>query len=128
MWLAVMSFMGKLRQTRTPQNCTPQDKGRHDCDPHSKGLCSCVGGHDALYDAHFFSCIIDLLLKLGEPKHLLSSLLHLLMNSFEVVDLMIKFLISWFRADGLPLLAPCFLKSNGMRTALVVIDFFSGMM
>jgi hypothetical protein len=49
-----------------------------------------------LYIAHLFSCFIDLLLKFGETKHLLPTLLHLLMNCFEVVDLTIKFLALWF--------------------------------
>jgi hypothetical protein len=69
--LAVLASMGKHRHTRTPQKCMPQDEGRHDCDPSAKGLCSCVAGCHALYVAHFFGCIIDLLLKFGEPKHLL---------------------------------------------------------
>jgi hypothetical protein len=57
--------------------------------------------------AHFFSCFIDLLLKLREKKHLLSSLFHLLMDWFEVIDLTIKFLVFWFWADEFPLLVPC---------------------
>jgi hypothetical protein len=69
--LAVLASMGKLCHTRTPQNCTPQDEGRHDGDPSAEGLCSCVGGCHARYVAHFFGCIIGLLLKHGEPKHLL---------------------------------------------------------
>jgi hypothetical protein len=57
--------------------------------------------------AHFLSCVINFLLELGEPKHLFLVLLYLLMNSFEVVDLPIEFVILVFEADGLPLLVPC---------------------
>jgi hypothetical protein len=58
--------------------------------------------------AHFLSCVINFLLELGEPKHLFLVLLYLLVNSFEVVDLSIEFVILLFGADGLPLLVPCF--------------------
>ena len=37
--------------------------------------------------AHFLSCVIIILLKLGEPKNLILALLDMLVNSFEVVDL-----------------------------------------
>jgi hypothetical protein len=52
--------------------------------------------------AYFFNYIINFLLKFRETKNLLPMLLHLLMNIFEVMDLMFKFPISCFRADGLP--------------------------
>ena len=45
---------------------------------------------------HLFSCFIDLLLKLKKTKHLFLALLHLLMDFFEVVDLMIKFIVLQF--------------------------------
>jgi hypothetical protein len=35
--------------------------------------------------AYFFNYIINFLLKFRETKHLLPALLHLLMNSFEVI-------------------------------------------
>jgi hypothetical protein len=60
------------------------------------------------------------------------------MDSFKVVDLVIKFLISWFWADGLPLfgfLVPkeelhlrAWLGSKGVRTTPVIVDFFGDMM
>jgi hypothetical protein len=57
---------------------------------------------------HFFGGFIDLPLKVGEPKHLLSLLLHLLMNSFQIPDLLIEFLLLRCWAGSLPLLAPSF--------------------
>jgi hypothetical protein len=57
---------------------------------------------------HFFSGFIDLPLEVGEPKHLFSLLLHLLMDSFQVPDLLIKFLLLRCWAGSLPLLAPSF--------------------
>jgi hypothetical protein len=38
---------------------------------------------------HFFSGFIDLPLEVGEPKHLFPLLLHLLMDSFQISDLLI---------------------------------------
>jgi hypothetical protein len=58
--------------------------------------------------AHFFNCIIDFFLKLRETKHIFLALLHLLVNSFKVVDLLIQFIILWLGVDGLPVLVPCF--------------------
>jgi hypothetical protein len=43
--------------------------------------------------ALFFGCFIDLPLEIGEPKHLLSLLLDLLMDSFQIPDLLIQFLL-----------------------------------
>jgi hypothetical protein len=132
-WLAVLVSTGKICHTRNPQDCMPQDEGHHDRDPCVEGLCSCT---DVLYVAQccaFLQLHHRSFLKLKETKHLLSALLHLLMNSFEVVDLAIEFYILQFRTDCLPLLAPCFpkesfispwLRSNGIRTTLVVVDFF----
>jgi hypothetical protein len=53
------------------------------------------------------SVALLLLLKLKETKLLLPTLLHLLTDGIEVIDLTIKFLIPWFRTNGLPLLEPC---------------------
>jgi hypothetical protein len=39
---------------------------------------------------HFFNGLIDLLLKIGETKHLLLFPLDLLMNGFEVPDLSVQ--------------------------------------
>ena len=114
-WLAVLMSTGKLHHTRNPQDCMLLDGDCHDCDPRAKGVYSCTGAHDALYVAQ--CCTFLLLhyqssLKLRETMHLPIVLLYLLMNSFKVIDLTIKFLISRFRADGLPLLVPCFLKES----------------
>jgi hypothetical protein len=46
--------------------------------------------------AHLFSCFVNLFLKLRKTKHLLPVLLHLLVDYFEVIDLLIKLLIMWF--------------------------------
>jgi hypothetical protein len=35
---------------------------------------------------HFFSIFIDLLLKVGEPKHLFPLPLHLLVDSLQILD------------------------------------------
>lgn len=61
---------------------------------------------------HFFSCVVDLLLKFRKSKHFLLSLLNLLMGSFKIADLAIKLLISWFIGDCLPLLILCILKKT----------------
>jgi hypothetical protein len=84
---------------------------------------------------HFFSRFIDLLLELRETKHFLFALLYLLMDCFKVVDLMIKLLVSWFWANGLPLLVPCLpdesfvplVGTKAMRTTSVAITFFGSM-
>jgi hypothetical protein len=38
---------------------------------------------------HFFNGFIDLPLEVSEPKHILPLLLHLLMDSFQIPDLLI---------------------------------------
>jgi hypothetical protein len=38
---------------------------------------------------HFFTGFVDLLLKVGQPGHLLLFPLHLLMNDFQVPDLLV---------------------------------------
>jgi hypothetical protein len=38
---------------------------------------------------HFFSSFVDLLLKVGEPKHLFPLPLHLLVDSLQIPDLLI---------------------------------------
>jgi hypothetical protein len=57
---------------------------------------------------HFFGGFIDLSLEVGEPKHLFALLLHLLMDSFQIPDLLIQFLLLRCWAGSLPLLAPSF--------------------
>jgi hypothetical protein len=56
----------------------------------------------------FFGSFVDLLLEVGEPKHLFPLLLHLLMDSFQILDLLIKFLLPRCWAGSLSLLAPSF--------------------
>ena len=43
--------------------------------------------------AHFFSGFVDLLLKVGQLGHLLLFPLHLLMNDFQVPDLLVQLLL-----------------------------------
>jgi hypothetical protein len=54
--------------------------------------------------AHFLICFINLYLKFRKTKHLLPMLLQLLVDCFEVVDLLIELLVLWFWVDSLPLL------------------------
>jgi hypothetical protein len=91
--------------------------------------------------AHLLGCFINLFLELRKPKHLFFVIFDLLVDGFEVVDLLIE-LILWCRVDNLPLLVPCFSKkclfslvtsspwlgSRGVRTAPVVVVFFGSMM
>jgi hypothetical protein len=56
---------------------------------------------------HFFGGFIDILLKVGELKHLFLPL-HLLMDSLQIFDLLIQFLLLRCWARSLPLLAPSF--------------------
>jgi hypothetical protein len=56
---------------------------------------------------HLLDCIINLLLKPREAKHLLFALFNLLVDGFKVVDLLIELIVSWYRTDSLPLLTPC---------------------
>ena len=57
---------------------------------------------------HFFGGLINLPLEAGEPKHLFPLLLRLLIDSFQIPDLLIQFLLLRCWADSLPLLAPSF--------------------
>ena len=54
---------------------------------------------------HFFSSFVDLLLKVGQPGHLLLFPLHLLMNDFQVPDLLVQLLLLKSWAGSLSLLA-----------------------
>jgi hypothetical protein len=56
---------------------------------------------------HILSGLINLLLKIGETKHLFLLPLDLLMNSFEVPDLLVQLLLRC-RTSSLPFLAPSF--------------------
>ena len=57
---------------------------------------------------HFFGGFIDLPLEVGEPKHFLCLLLDLLMDSFQIPDFLVQFLLLRCWAGSLPLLAPSF--------------------
>jgi hypothetical protein len=60
---------------------------------------------------HFFSGLIDLLLKIDETKHLLPFTLDLLMNSFEVPNLLVQLFLLWCRTSSLPFLNSGFAQS-----------------
>jgi hypothetical protein len=51
---------------------------------------------------HFFSCFVNLFLKLQKKKHLILMLLQLLVDCFDIVDLLVKLLVLWFWVDNLP--------------------------
>jgi hypothetical protein len=57
---------------------------------------------------HFFGDFINLPLEVGEPKHFLSLLLDLLMDSFQIPDFLVQFLLLRCWAGSFPLLAPSF--------------------
>jgi hypothetical protein len=57
---------------------------------------------------HFFSGLMDLLLKIGETKHLLLFPLDMLMNGFEVPDLSVQLLLLRCRTSSLPFLSSGF--------------------
>ena len=57
---------------------------------------------------HFFIGFINLPLELGELKHLFFLLLDLLMDSFQIPDLLVQFLLLRCWAGSLPLLPPSF--------------------
>jgi hypothetical protein len=60
---------------------------------------------------HFFSGLIDLLLKIGETKHLLPFPLDLLKNSFEIPDPLVQLFLLWCRTSSLPFLSSGFAQS-----------------
>jgi hypothetical protein len=110
-WLASLVSAGKLYHTGNLGGCMPQDEGCQSCDPRAEGPVAVLAL--MLFNiVHLFSCFIVPFLELKETKHLLPMLLHLLMDSFKVIDLTIKFLVSRFWVDGLPLLAHCFLEES----------------
>jgi hypothetical protein len=57
---------------------------------------------------HFFSGLINLLLKIGETKHLFLFPLDLLMNGFEVPDFLVQLFLLRCRTGSLPFLASSF--------------------
>jgi hypothetical protein len=57
---------------------------------------------------YFFSSFIDLLLKIGKTKHLLSLPFDLLMDSFEIPYFLVQLLLLGGWTCGLPLLSSGF--------------------
>jgi hypothetical protein len=57
---------------------------------------------------HLFGSFIDLLLKVGELKHLFPFPLHLLVDRLQILDLLVQLLLLRCWASSLPLLAPSF--------------------
>jgi hypothetical protein len=57
---------------------------------------------------HFLSDLINLLLKIGEMKHLFFFPLDLLMNGFEVPDFLVQLLLLRCQTGSLSFLAPSF--------------------
>jgi hypothetical protein len=81
---------------------------------------------------HFFSGLINLLLKIGETKHLFLFPLDLLMNGFEVPDFLVQLFLLRCRTGSLPfwLLASrnvSWLTSSGCSAAPSPEDFFGDM-
>jgi hypothetical protein len=62
--------------------------------------------------AHFFSGFVDLLLKVGQPGHLLLFPLHLLINDFQVPDLLVQLLLLKCWAGSLSFLASGFSEKD----------------
>jgi hypothetical protein len=57
---------------------------------------------------HFFSSLINLLLKIGETKHLFLFPLDLLMNGFEVPDFLVQLFLLGCQTSSLPFFASSF--------------------
>ena len=85
---------------------------------------------------HFISGLIDLLLKIGETKHLLFFPLDMLMNGFEIPDLLVQLFLLECWTSGLSFLASglserervsWFGSSGCSAAAPVVVSFFGGM-
>jgi hypothetical protein len=67
---------------------------------------------------HLLICFVNFLLKVGQPKHFFLFPLYLLVNCFEVSDLLVKLLLMKCWACSLSLLAPSF--SQGERVLICV--------
>jgi hypothetical protein len=57
---------------------------------------------------HFISGLVNLILKIGETKHLFLFPLDLLMNGFEVPNFFVQLLLLRCWTSSLPFLAPSF--------------------
>jgi hypothetical protein len=73
------------------------------------------------YVTHFLLCFVNWLLQLRNLKHLLFALLNLLLNSFEILNLLVKIvqIIPWWGVDCLSLLASSFAKNCIVNLVLV---------
>jgi hypothetical protein len=84
---------------------------------------------------HLYSCFIDLLLQLRQLKHLFSSILHMLVYGFKVVDFLVQLLILWCWASSLPFFwlrasfkrISSWLVFKGARTTSGTVVFFGDM-
>jgi hypothetical protein len=84
---------------------------------------------------HFLGSFVNLLLKVGQPSHLLFFPLHLLVNDFEVPDLLVQLLLLKCWTGGFPLLAPGLSErervswsvSSGCSAVPGAVIFFGGM-
>jgi hypothetical protein len=59
---------------------------------------------------HFLGCFVDLPLKISKTKHLLLLPLDLLMNGFEIPDLLVQLFLLRRRTCSLPFLASGFVQ------------------
>jgi hypothetical protein len=64
--------------------------------------------------SHLFSCFVNLLLQFGPSKHFFFSFLHLLMDGFEVVDILIQLIILWGWAVSFSFLASSLSQENSV--------------
>jgi hypothetical protein len=55
--------------------------------------------------SHLFSCFVNLLMQLKQPKYFFSSFLHLLVDSFKVADFQIQLIILWSWGGSFPFMA-----------------------
>jgi hypothetical protein len=84
---------------------------------------------------HFLISFVDLFLKVGQPSHLLLFPLHLLVNDFEVPDLLVQLLLLKCWTGGFSVLASGFSErervswfvSSGCSAAPSAVVFFGGM-
>jgi hypothetical protein len=72
---------------------------------------------------HFFGSFVDFSLKIDEPKHLFPLPLYLLVNSFQVPDVLVQLLLLRCWASSLSLLAPSF--SQG-ECFLICVQWLQG--
>jgi hypothetical protein len=83
---------------------------------------------------HFFDSFVDFSLKIGEPKHLFPLPLHMLVNRFQVPDLLVQLLLLRCWASSLSLLALSFSQGECLLVSVqwlqgspCAVVFFGGM-